>query len=101
MNKMIINIPIGILIDAANVLDKYTSENIDLFNQVLNLINSVESCGDWQGQSMKALKSITQTNAKKFKDGMGDLNALSEFLNNYVKKMTEEDQSISRQIQRI
>ena len=60
-----IKTPIASIQDAAKTLKSYTEENEDLFAQILNMVNSVESCGDWQGKSMRALQDVTRRNLNR------------------------------------
>lgn len=98
---MTIKVPIGVLQDAANTIQQYTTENADLFDQIMNMISCVENCGDWRGESVEALKDITSANQKSFRQGMEDLCAFSEFLTKYVTSITEEDLKIAQQIRNV
>ena len=93
--------PIDSIRDAATKLKMYTDDNEDLFSQILNLVNSVESCGDWQGKSMKTLQRVTKSNQKKFEEGMRELYQLGDFLQRYADAMASEDSDLQSQIQRI
>lgn len=87
--------------EAASKLKAYTDENEDLFGQILNMVNSVESCGDWQGKSMKSLQRVTKNNQKKFEEGMRELYELGDFLQRYADAMANKDAELQAQIQRI
>ena len=87
--------------EAATTLKIYTDENEDLFTQILNIVNSVESCGDWQGKSMKSLQRVTRNNQKKFEEGMRELYQLGDFLQRYADAMETKDTELKAQIQRI
>jgi len=98
---MTINSPINAIQEAASKLKLYTDENEDLFAQILNMVNSVESCGDWQGKSMKALQSVTRSNQKKFQEGMCELYQLGDFLQRYADAMEKKDTELQARIQNI
>lgn len=96
-----IKTPVETIRDAATKLKLYTDENEDLFAQILNMVNSVESCGDWQGKSMKSLQQVTRNNQKKFEEGMRELYELGDFLQRYADAMANKDAELQAQIQRI
>lgn len=96
-----IRVPTETIRDAAAKLRSYTDENEDLFAQILNMVNSVESCGDWQGKSMKSLQRVTKNNQKKFEEGMRELYELGDFLQRYADAMANKDAELQAQIQRI
>ena len=96
-----IRAPIDTIRKAADTINTYTDDNSDLFTQILNLVNSVESCGDWKGQSMKTLQRITEKNKKKFTEGMGDLAKLGAFLKKYADAMEKTDVEQKRTIEKI
>lgn len=96
-----IKTPVEAIRDAATKLKLYTDENEDLFAQILNMVNSVESCGDWQGKSMKSLQQVTRNNQKKFEEGMRELYELGDFLQRYADAMANKDAELQTQIQRI
>lgn len=98
---MAIRAPVEDIRNAASTLKLYTDENEDLFGQILNLVNSVESCGDWQGNSMKALQRVTRNNQKKFEEGMRELYQLGDFLQRYADALSSKDSDLQAQIQRI
>lgn len=98
---MTISAPVEDIRNAASKLKLYTDENEDLFGQILNLVNGVESCGDWQGKSMKSLQQVTRNNQKKFEDGMRELYELGDFLQRYADAMANKDAELQAQIQRI
>lgn len=98
---MTINAPINSIQEAAADLKLYTNENEDLFAQILNMVNGVESCGDWQGKSMKSLQRVTRSNQKKFEAGMRELQELADFLQRYADTMEDTDADLRAQIQRI
>lgn len=97
----VINSPVETIRVAANKIKFYTNDNEDLFSQILNLVNAVESCGDWQGKSMKTLQSVTRSNQKKFEEGMRELYQLGDFLQRYADAMASEDSNLQSQIQQI
>lgn len=96
-----IKTPIDTIREVASKLKAYTDENEDLFGQILNMVNSVESCGDWQGKSMKSLQRVTKNNQKKFEEGMRELYELGDFLQRYADAMANKDAELQAQIQRI
>lgn len=96
-----IKTPVDTIREAASKLKAYTDENEDLFGQILNMVNSVESCGDWQGKSMKSLQRVTKNNQKKFEEGMRELYELGDFLQRYADAMANKDAELQAQIQRI
>ena len=96
-----IKTPIETIREAASQLKMYTDENEDLFSQILNLVNAVESCGDWQGKSMKSLQSVTRNNRKKFEEGMRELYQLGDFLQRYADAMESKDTKLADRIQQI
>ena len=96
-----IKAPVDTIRDAASKLKTYTDDNEDLFGQILNLVNSVESCGDWQGESMKSLQEVTRKNQKRFEQGMQELYQLGEFLQRYADTMEQTDVDVKNQIQRV
>lgn len=96
-----IKTPVETIRDAATKLRLYTDENEDLFSQILNMVNSVESCGDWQGKSIKSLQRVTKNNQKKFEEGMRELYELGDFLQRYADAMANKDVELQTQIQRI
>ena len=49
-----IKTPVDTIREVASKLKAYTDETEDLFGQILNMVNSVESCLDWQGKSMNS-----------------------------------------------
>lgn len=97
----LLNVPVDMIRDAASKLKTYTDDNEDLFGQILNLVNSVESCGDWQGKSMKSLQEVTRKNQKKFEQGMQELYQLGDFLQRYANTMEQTDADVKDQIQRV
>ena len=98
---MVIITPLSTIRDAATKIKQYTEQNEDLFSQILNMVNSVEACGDWQGKSMKSLQTVTQKNQKKFETGMRELYELAEFLQKYADAMDTRDKDLKAQIQSI
>ena len=96
-----IRVPTETIRYVAAKLRSYTDENEDLFAQILNMVNSVESCGDWQGKSMKSLQRVTKNNQKKFEEGMRELYELGDFLQRYADAMANKDVELQTQIQRI
>lgn len=96
-----IKTPVDTIREVASKLKAYTDENEDLFGQILNMVNSVESCGDWQGKSMKSLQRVTKNNQKKFEEGMRELYELGDFLQRYADAMANKDAELQAQIQRI
>lgn len=96
-----IKTPIASIQEAASKLKLYTDENEDLFAQIFNMVNAVESCGDWQGKSMKSLQRVTRNNQKKFEEGMRELYELGDFLQRYADAMANKDAELLAQIQRI
>lgn len=96
-----IKAPISTIKDAADKLNLYTEENRDLFSQILNLVNGVESCGDWKGKSMKTLQQVTKKNQKKFEQGMEELFELGEFLQRYADAMEKKDAELKARIEKI
>lgn len=96
-----IKTPVDTIREVASKLKAYTDENEDLFCQILNMVNSVESCGDWQGKSMKSLQRVTKNNQKKFEEGMRELYELGDFLQRYADAMANKDAELQAQIQRI
>lgn len=98
---MEIKAPAEAIKDAAVKLKLYTDGNEDLFAQILNMVNAVESCGDWQGKSMKSLQRVTRNNQKKFEEGMRELYQLGDFLQRYADAMETKDKELKAQIQRI
>lgn len=96
-----IRVPIEVIRENARILKVYTDENEDLFAQILNMVNGVESCGDWQGKSMKSLQRVTRSNQKKFEAGMRELQELADFLQRYADTMEDTDADLRAQIQRI
>lgn len=96
-----IKTPVETIRDAATKLKLYTDENEDLFSQILNMVNGVERCGDWQGKSMKSLQQVTRNNQKKFEEGMRELYELGDFLQKYADAMANKDAELQAQIQRI
>ena len=98
MAHQVIKAPIDNLRDSAEKLKTYTDQNEDLFSQILNMVNSVESCGDWQGKSMKTLQNVTQRNQKKFEAGMQELCELADFLKKYAEAMSAKDEELMKRI---
>ena len=98
MAHQVIKAPIDNLRDSAEKLKTYTDQNEDLFSQILNMVNSVESCGDWQGKSMKTLQNVTQRNQKKFEAGMQELCELADFLEKYAEAMSAKDEELMKRI---
>ena len=98
MAHQVIKAPIDNLRDSAEKLKTYTDQNEDLFSQILNMVNSVESCGDWQGKSMKTLQNVTQRNQKKFEAGMQELCELAGFLQKYAEAMSAKDEELMKRI---
>lgn len=98
MAHQVIKAPIDNLRDSAEKLKTYTDQNEDLFSQILNMVNSVESCGDWQGKSMKTLQNVTQRNQKKFEAGMQELCELAGFLEKYAEAMSAKDEELMKRI---
>ena len=96
-----IKTPVDTIREVASKLKAYTDETEDLFGQILNMVNSVESCGDWQGKSMKSLQRVTKSNQKKFEEGMRELYELGDFLQRYADAMANKDAELQAQIQRI
>lgn len=96
-----IKTPVDTIREVASKLKAYTDETEDLFGQILNMVNSVESCGDWQGKSMKSLQRVTKNNQKKFEEGMRELYELGDFLQRYADAMANKDAELQAQIQRI
>ena len=96
-----IKTPVDTIREVASKLKAYTDENEDLFGQILNMVNGVESCGDWQGKSMKSLQRVTKNNQKKFEEGMRELYELGDFLQRYADAMANKDAELQAQIQRI
>ena len=96
-----INTPVTSLQEAAATIKRYTDENEDLFIQILNMVNAVESCGDWQGKSMSSLQRVTRNNQKRFEEGMRELFQLGDFLQRYAEAMESKDTELKAQIQRI
>lgn len=96
-----IKTPVDTIREVASKLKAYTDETEDLFGQILNMVNSVESCGDWQGKSMKSLQRVTKNNRKKFEEGMRELYELGDFLQRYADAMANKDAELQAQIQRI
>lgn len=96
-----IKTPIEAIREASSTLKTYTDENEDLFTQILNMVNAVEDCGDWQGKSMKTLQAVTRSNQKKFEEGMRELYQLGDFLQRYADAMEKKDTELQAQIQNI
>lgn len=96
-----IKAPIQQLKEEAGKISTYTDDNGDLFTQILNMVDAVESCGDWQGKSMKSLQRVTRNNQKKFEEGMRELYQLGDFLQRYADAMETKDTELKAQIQRI
>lgn len=96
-----IKTPIEAIREASSTLKTYTDENEDLFTQILNMVNAVEDCGDWQGKSMKTLQAVTRSNQKKFKEGMSELYQLGDFLQRYADAMEKKDTELQARIQNI
>lgn len=99
--SQILKTPIQQLKEEASKISTYTDDNGDLFAQILNMVNAVESCGDWQGKSMKSLQRVTRNNQKKFEEGMRELYQLGDFLKRYADAMETKDTELKAQIQRI
>lgn len=96
-----IKAPISTIQDAADKLKRYTEENEDLFAQILNMVNGVESCGDWKGKSMKTLQQVTKKNQKKYEQGMQELFELGDFLQRYADAMEKKDAGLEARIKKI
>lgn len=96
-----IKAPIRAIKDNAEKIKLYTDENEDLFTQILNMVNAVEDCGDWQGKSMKTLQAVTRSNQKKFIEGMRELYQLGDFLQRYADAMEKKDTELQARIQNI
>ena len=91
-------VPLSTLQDSASKLSGYAEDNTDVFDRLVNILEAMESNGEWQGKSVTAAISVMQGNRTKFQEAINDLNLLAKFLTDFSSKMTEKDAEIAAQI---
>lgn len=96
-----IKVPISTLQDSASRLTDYANDNSDIFDRLINILNAMESSGEWQGESMSAAISTVQSNQSKYEETISELNSLAKFLTDFSTSMSDEDSFIATQINAI
>jgi uncharacterized protein YukE len=96
-----IKVPLSILQDSASKLSSYADDNSDIFDRLLNILTTMESSGEWTGESMTAALTTIQSNQKKFEEVVSDLSELSKFLTDFTTQMSSKDSEIASQIRKV
>ena len=95
-----IKVPIDSIRGAAEKIRNFTDNNGDMFERIVSLVREVESCGEWQGKSVRALIDASEQNKNKFSQAMSELDELATFLTEYAKSMENKDVEIKNDIQK-
>lgn len=93
-------VPVETIRNTAETIRRFTDNNGDMFDRIMNLVYAAESSEEWQGGSVKALLDASKRNKKKFAQAIAELNDLATFLTEYANSMEEEDSSIKSEIQK-
>ena len=96
-----LKVPVQSIKDAADDIKRFADDNCDMFKTIIKLVKDVESCGDWEGKSVKALIDASQRNEKKFKTALDDMLKLASFLDDYAKALETADKDIKTDIQKV
>lgn len=94
----IIKVPVSTLRENATRIQVFAEDNADIFDRIYNILQAMESSGEWQGVSASKAAKATLKNKKKFSEAVSELNSLAEFLKDFSDEMVAEDQDIKNTI---
>lgn len=99
--SLTIKVPLNILQENAAKLQSLADENEDVFDRIYNSLQSMESSGEWKGESLTAAVTATQENREKFSDTIDEMHKLADFLRNYADEMAAKDAELKRRIESV
>lgn len=101
MIQNFIQVPLLSLQELANQMEGLADEGQDVFDRILNSLQSMQVEGSFVGAAANAAMTITEANKAAFADAIGDLYSLSAFLKRYTSEIETADIELSRAIQSI